>query len=364
MPSILKSTGVWTVIVISNIVSTNCDNSALSEDQTSAIPTEEYKVTILVDTDDTFLNEGLNRPYMVRENPVTGELVVTDVHNNCLYFFTLQGEFVRKIGRKGQGPGDLGRPYGMDIDKDGNIYVYEGSNYRLSIFSKEGEFHESFRVRDSWTNNFFVTDSKEIVMNLPMSGYFITVLDWKGNILRQVGEIPYTIESLGPSAYRFYFSGFPFFVDESFYIFLPNLDEVRIYNKNGEFIRTELLSTILDDTSWNVRLQPPDSYVYGQRTKGLFLIQHMVFRNNRFYIKSLSAHGFDVSEFITPLMDSRNSVFYVLNKSLKPVKKIIPQERVPYFNANPAGFYVSEDGDRIYVTVPVIPQLVLLEQIK
>ena len=41
---------------------------------------------------------------------------------------------MRTIGRPGSGPGGLGRPRGVVVDKDGFVYVCDKRNNRVQIF--------------------------------------------------------------------------------------------------------------------------------------------------------------------------------------------------------------------------------------
>ncbi len=67
-----------------------------------------------------------------------GQLYVTDTLNSRVKIFTAEGEFVRAFGRRGLFVGDLPRPKGVAVDKDGNIYVVESYYDHLLVFNSEG----------------------------------------------------------------------------------------------------------------------------------------------------------------------------------------------------------------------------------
>ena len=49
------------------------------------------------------------------------------------------------MGRiKGSGVGELTWPCGVSIDSDDIVYVTERDNYRVSMFTSEGQFRRSF----------------------------------------------------------------------------------------------------------------------------------------------------------------------------------------------------------------------------
>ena len=47
---------------------------------------------------------------------------------------TREGNYITHIGMEGSGPGELNRPYGLDVTNDGTIVVTDGGNKRLQLF--------------------------------------------------------------------------------------------------------------------------------------------------------------------------------------------------------------------------------------
>ena len=103
-----------TIVVLGKLLNLNC--SGCGEEITVTYPEITYDGKILISQDYIFNNEGLNTPYSIEENPVSKEIVVSDENNNCIYIFDSNGNFVRKVGRVGQGPGDLMGPRHIAID--------------------------------------------------------------------------------------------------------------------------------------------------------------------------------------------------------------------------------------------------------
>ena len=50
------------------------------------------------------------------------------------------GKFVGKCGRAGSGDGEFNQPWGITLDKDGNIYVADWKNHRVQKLSPQGKF--------------------------------------------------------------------------------------------------------------------------------------------------------------------------------------------------------------------------------
>ena len=56
---------------------------------------------------------------------------MVDYSNRCIQGFTADGNFLRKFGKCGSGPGDgeLNGPSGISIDSDNVVYVTDHLNY-------------------------------------------------------------------------------------------------------------------------------------------------------------------------------------------------------------------------------------------
>ena len=69
--------------------------------------------------------------------------IVSDTYNDCLKVFDCSGNLLRKIGKRGEGDGELIHPQGLCIEKCGhhyNILVCDSGNGRIVQFSLEGSF--------------------------------------------------------------------------------------------------------------------------------------------------------------------------------------------------------------------------------
>ena len=81
------------------------------------------------------------------------ECFKVDIHNNMwmidhvnlhLLKFAPNGKLLKKIGREGRGPAEFKWPVSLDTDKQGNVYVADFTNRRISIFDNDGKFLNSF----------------------------------------------------------------------------------------------------------------------------------------------------------------------------------------------------------------------------
>ncbi len=68
-----------------------------------------------------------------------GNMIVADSGNNRLQVFSPDGKFVAKCGGPGKGPGQFDQPWGVTLDKDGNIWVADWNNHRVQKLSSQGK---------------------------------------------------------------------------------------------------------------------------------------------------------------------------------------------------------------------------------
>lgn len=80
-----------------------------------------------------------------------GSLYIADSGWNKIFKFGQDGNHITSFGREGQGPGEFmgsprGNPLKISFGNDGNFYVYDLGNTRLSFFSKNFEFIKSYTM--------------------------------------------------------------------------------------------------------------------------------------------------------------------------------------------------------------------------
>jgi hypothetical protein len=66
-------------------------------------------------------------------------IYICDIHNHFVKVFSNSGDYVRTIGRRGQGPGDLYGPNYITFIPGGDLLVYEMGNRRIQWFSSNGK---------------------------------------------------------------------------------------------------------------------------------------------------------------------------------------------------------------------------------
>ena len=82
------------------------------------------------------VGEGLAKPYGIAVHQ--GVVYVTDTVKRVLMVFDFPRGLYKEIGT--QAEGGLRLPLGVDVDAAGNVYVSDGLNRRISVYSREGKF--------------------------------------------------------------------------------------------------------------------------------------------------------------------------------------------------------------------------------
>jgi len=187
-----------------------------------------YKMKTLISAEDRFNGEQLNKPVCIKENPATGDLVIADYGNHCLYVFSKDGKFKQKIGKPGEAAGQLQRPLYIAFSDNGDIYVLEKENSRISVFSKDGTFLKCIRLQNTLKYSqlipqFSVTSTNNILISNPGlcfsdSNYSLAVLSETGSVIKHIGNIlntSYLVQSDSP------LNGIPFVNAKNEFVFFP-----------------------------------------------------------------------------------------------------------------------------------------------
>ena len=82
---------------------------------------------------------GLKGPWGVVVNK-KGEIIIAEEGAHCISIYSHAGEKLRSLGSKGSGQGEFIGPRGVAVDNDGNILVVDTKNNRIQKFTADGKF--------------------------------------------------------------------------------------------------------------------------------------------------------------------------------------------------------------------------------
>ena len=102
---------------------------------------------------------------VVRADPVNNRVLVMDPTTSQVSAWTVQGELLFVVGRKGEGPAEFSLPQDVVVEADGSFGVAESFGSRFTYFEPDGTFarseqgagtrlgYQGFRVETGWPKN-------------------------------------------------------------------------------------------------------------------------------------------------------------------------------------------------------------------
>ena len=90
-------------------------------------------------------NEDEGKMYRPLSIAICGDRILISQLNHCILNYQLNGKFISKIGKRGNGELEFNCPYGLTINEsNGNIYGGDYSNNRIQILSQDFLFISQF----------------------------------------------------------------------------------------------------------------------------------------------------------------------------------------------------------------------------
>jgi len=131
----------------------------------------------------------------------SGDIYVSDGYQNAsVHKFSPDGRHIFSFGRPGTDPGEFNVVHNITCDDSGRLYVADRENFRVQVFSPEGEFemqwHDFFRPAALFTTRganpvTFVGEGgpqKSVSTSVPNLGARISILDGNGRRLSTLGS--------------------------------------------------------------------------------------------------------------------------------------------------------------------------------
>lgn len=120
-----------------------------------------------------------------------GNIYLTGAFIPYILVFNKNGEFLKKIGQEGRGPGEFSQPWFITTDLTGRLIVGDFEQRRVSIFDKEYNYSNGFTV-SHMILQLIVTDSSQIIIHdydraARISKASIYVFNYKGKLIKKFG---------------------------------------------------------------------------------------------------------------------------------------------------------------------------------
>lgn len=165
------------------------------------------------------------------------EVFILDKHKHNVKLFNLNGSYLRTIGQRGKGPGDLHVPEFFALGPDGNLWVAETGGRRVQQFDEKGNSLSIFKA-DNWVQWIGVNSKNEIALYQRVRTFntkrLLAVYNSKGKLLREVGT--YHVKGVSNP---YYAEGLSFSLDKDDNFIAANIGTplIRIYSREGKLIR-------------------------------------------------------------------------------------------------------------------------------
>lgn len=130
-------------------------------------------------------NKKLSRPLAVTY--ADQKLYVSDVGDQTIKVFNLDGKLLLKFGREGGRAGELSFPSGIAVGEDGTIYVADSNNRRVQIFDNKGRFKRAIRDQLSLPRGIII-DSFGRLHVADTFGRQVVVLEPDGEVISKYGQ--------------------------------------------------------------------------------------------------------------------------------------------------------------------------------
>lgn len=167
-------------------------------------------------------------------------IYVLDLKAAHIKVFDKQGDYIRTIGEKGEGPGELGMPWRIRLALQDELFVEDLMNRRITVYSLNGGFLRTISFAKINIGNIEINSTGNIYANTIVQDpenprYEIQKFDMDLNFLHALDSSP--TPELG--IIKLFFSIIHFDVNEVDEVIVgyPEEYNIKTFNSEGELIR-------------------------------------------------------------------------------------------------------------------------------
>jgi hypothetical protein len=123
------------------------------------------------------------------DGDTSGNIFISDQKWCHIFKFDPSGNFLKIIGRKGQGPGEFLNPYCITVDKD-FLIVSDTNGRKIQFFDREGKYLRSIKLLKAYIE--IAADASGLIfafaLRMNKEAPLIDVLDKDGHIINSFGK--------------------------------------------------------------------------------------------------------------------------------------------------------------------------------
>ena len=181
------------------------------------------------------IDQGLTTPSDVAVSD-QGRIYIVDGVNHAVKVFSSNGKKLFSFGSQGIGNGQFQHPLGIDIDSSGTVYVADTGNHRIQIFSAQGKYIDKITIEAGGRHpadptDVAVDESRRQCYAVDNDNHRIAVLDLSNKTVSRTYGTP------GSGKLNFSYP-FQIALDAEYYLYVVDVinTRVQVLNPQGLFV--------------------------------------------------------------------------------------------------------------------------------
>ena len=166
----------------------------------------------------------------------SGRIYVVDGVNHAVRVYSSKGKHLFSFGSKGSGDGQLNYPLGIDIDSSGKVYIADSGNHRVQVFSAEGGFIAKISIPSDKTHP---ADPTDVAVDESRNRCYVVDNDNHRIVVLNLSDfsIGRSYGSPGNEKLNFRYP-FQMALDKDNYLFIVDVinTRVQVLNPEGRFV--------------------------------------------------------------------------------------------------------------------------------
>ena len=165
-----------------------------------------------------------------------GKIYLLDGVNNRVIVFSASLGYLSQFGRKGHKKGELWFPVGIASDRHGNIYVADSQNHRINIYDEQGIFESSFDIE--WKEPQMPADPTDLVIDDDTGNCYVVDNDnHRIMVYSKEGKLNFQWGFKGRRKGEFRYP-FTIAMDSQRNLYIVDVinSRVQVFNAKGEFL--------------------------------------------------------------------------------------------------------------------------------